>query len=77
MGVCCEGVKGGARRLRLFSLPPCRRRSGETPAAHKQIRIEKSSHKTHLIQLMQQMRCVSFAKYATEKGRRTRRYTAP
>ena len=67
MGVCCEGVKGGARRLRLFSLPPCHRRSGETPAAHKQIRIEKSSYKTHLIQLMQQMRCVSFAKKSAPK----------
>ena len=37
------------------------------PAAHKQIRIEKSSHKTHLIQPMQQMRCVSFAKKSAPK----------
>ena len=47
------------------------------PAAHKQIRIEKSSHKTHLIQPIRRVRCVSYAKYATEKGRRTRKYTAP
>ena len=37
------------------------------PAVHKRIRIEKSSHKTHLIQLMQQMRCVSFAKKSAPK----------
>ena len=47
------------------------------PCGTQAIRIEKSSHKTHLIQLMQQMRCVSYAQNATEKGRRTRRYTAP
>ena len=47
------------------------------PAAHKQIRIEKSSHKTHLIQPIRRVRCVSYAKYATEKGRHTRRYTTP
>lgn len=71
MGVCCEGVKGASAK------PPCRRRSGETPAAHKQIHIENSSHKTHLIQPIRRVRCVSYAQNATEKGRHTRRYTAP
>ena len=27
-----QGGKGGERRLRLFSLPPCRSRRSETPA---------------------------------------------
>jgi len=67
MGVCCEGVKGARADFVCFHCPPCRHRSGETPAAHKQIHIEKSSHKTHLIQLMQQMRCVSFAKKSAPK----------
>lgn len=72
MGVCCEGVKGASAK------PPCRRRSGETPAAHKQIRIENSSHKTHLIQPIQPGEVRFFCqKVNTEKGRRTRRYTAP
>ena len=32
---CAQGAKvqGGERRLRLFSLPPCRSRRSETPAA--------------------------------------------
>ena len=37
------------------------------PCGTQAIRIEKSSHKTHLIQLMQQMRCVSFAKKSAPK----------
>ena len=61
MGVCCEGVKGASAK------PPCRRRSGETPAAHKQIHIENSSHKTHLIQPIRRVRCVSFAKKSAPK----------
>ena len=61
MGVCCEGVKGASAK------PPCRRRSGETPAAHKQFRIEKSSHKMHLIQPIRRVRCVSFAKKSAAK----------
>ena len=61
MGVCCEGVKGASAK------PPCRRRSGETPAVRKQIRIENSSHKTHLIQPIRRVRCVSFAKKSAPK----------
>ena len=69
-----QGFRAYGREEGAFRSPPPPLRPH---AAHKQIRIEKSSHKTHLIQLMQQMRCVSYAKYATEKGRHTRRYTAP
>ena len=77
MGVCCEGVKGARADFVCFHCPLVATAAAKPHAAHKQIRIEKSSHKTHLIQPIRRVRCVSYAKYATEKGRHTRRYTAP
>ena len=59
-----QGFRACGREEGGFAIAP----STPSPsAAHKQIRIEKSSHKTHLIQPIRRVRCVSFAKKSAPK----------
>ena len=67
MGVCCEGVKGGRAQTSSVFIAPLSPPQWRNPCGTQEIHIENSSHKTHLIQLMQQMRCVSFAKKSAPK----------
>ena len=59
-----QGFRACGREEGALRLPPPPLRP---PAAHKQIHTENSSHKTHLIQPIRRVRCVSFAKKSTPK----------
>ena len=59
-----QGFRACGREEGALRSPPPPLRS---PAAHKQIRIENSSHKTHLIQPIRRVRCVSFTKKSAPK----------